>query len=124
MVGQHYRLNGHEFEQALGDGKEQKTLACFSPWGHKESNTTERLNNSNRMSDVNKIIGLIGSTSFIIPALKAIPNALNIAPKIPKYLFMSPVNKVRLSIFDFETEFVSFLYNPLNMKLFLFIPMA
>ena len=124
MVGQHYRLNGHEFEQALGDGKEQKTLACFSPWGHKESNTTERLNNSNRMSDVNKIIGLIGSTSFIIPALKTIPNALNIAPKIPKYLFMSPVNKVRLSIFDFETEFVSFLYNPLNMKLFLFIPMA
>ena len=124
MVGQHYRLNGHEFEQALGDGKEQKTLACFSPWGHKESNTTERLNNSNRMSDVNKIIGLFGSTSFIIPALKTIPNALNIAPKIPKYLFMSPVNKVRLSIFDFETEFVSFLYNPLNMKLFLFIPMA
>ena len=124
MVGQHYRLNGHEFEQALGDGKEQETLACFSPWGHKESNTTERLNNSNRMSDVNKIIGLIGSTSFIIPALKTIPNALNIAPKIPKYLFMSPVNKVSLSIFDFETEFVSFLYNPLNMKLFLFIPMA
>ena len=124
MVGRHYRLNGHEFEQALGDGEEQGTLACCSPWGHKESNTTERLNNSNRMSDVNKIIGLIGSTSFIIPALKTIPNALNIVPKIPKYLFMSPINKVSLSIFDFETEFVSFLYNPLNMKLFLFIPMA
>ena len=124
MVGRHYRLNGHEFEQALGDGEEQGTLACCSPWGHKESNRTERLNNSNRMSDVNKIIGLIGSTSFIIPALKTIPNALNIVPKIPKYLFMSPINKVSLSIFDFETEFVSFLYNPLNMKLFLFIPMA
>ena len=108
----------------MGDSEGQGSLACFSPWGHKESNTTERLNNSNRMSDVNKIIGLIGSTSFIIPALKTIPNALNIAPKIPKYLFMSPVNKVRLSIFDFETEFVSFLYTPLNMKLFLFIPMA
>ena len=67
---------------------------------------------SNRMSDVNKTIGLIGSTSFIIPALKTIPNALNIVPKIPKYLFMSPINKVSLSIFDFETEFVSFLYNP------------
>ena len=112
MVGRHYRLNGHEFEQALGDGEEQGTLACCSPWGHKESNRTERLNNSNRMSDVNKIIGLIGSTSFIIPALKTIPNALNIVPKIPKYLFMSPINKVSLSIFDFETEFVSFLYNP------------
>ena len=124
MVGWHHLLGGHEFEQALGDGEEQGTLACCSPWGHKESNTTERLNNSNRMSDVNKIIGLMGSTSFIIPALKTIPNTLNIAPKIPKYLFMSPVNKVSLSIFDFETEFVSFLYNPLNMKLFLFIPMA
>ena len=124
MVGWHHQLDGHEFEQALGDGEEQGTLACCSPWGHKESNRTERLNNSNRMSDVNKIIGLIGSTSFIIPALKTIPNALNIVPKIPKYLFMSPINKVSLSIFDFETEFVSFLYNPLNMKLFLFIPMA
>ena len=124
MVGWHHRLNGHEFEQTLGDGEGQGTLACCSPWGHKESNMTEQLNNSNRMSDVNKIIGLIVSTSFIIPALKTIPDALNIAPKILKYLFMSLVNKVSLSIFNSETEFVSFLNNLLNMKLFLFIPMA
>ena len=58
------------------------------------------------MSDVNKIIGLIVSTSFITPALKTIPDALNIEPKILKYLFMSPVNKVSLSIFNSETEFV------------------
>ena len=37
-------LDGHEFEQALGVGDGQESLACCSPWGHKESDTTERLN--------------------------------------------------------------------------------
>ena len=45
----HHWLNGHEFEQALGDGEGQGegqgSLACCNPWGHKESDTTERLNN-------------------------------------------------------------------------------
>ena len=36
MVGWHHRLNEHEFEQTLGDGKGQGSLACCSPWGHKE----------------------------------------------------------------------------------------
>ena len=45
IVGRHHRLNGHEFEQALGDGEGQGGLACCSPWGHKESDTTEQLNN-------------------------------------------------------------------------------
>ena len=43
MVEWHHRLNGHEFEQALGDGEGQGSLACGSPWGRKESDTTERL---------------------------------------------------------------------------------
>ena len=43
MVGWHHRLNGHEFEQALGDGDGQRGLACCSPWGCKESDMTERL---------------------------------------------------------------------------------
>ena len=47
MVGWHHRLNRHAFEQALGDGEGQGSLECCSPWGHKESDTTERLNNSN-----------------------------------------------------------------------------
>ena len=46
MVGWHHRLNGHEFEQALGVGDGQRSLVCCSPWGHKESDTTERLNNN------------------------------------------------------------------------------
>ena len=47
MVGWHHCLNGHEFEQTLGDGEGQGSLACCSPWGHKEVDTTERLNNNN-----------------------------------------------------------------------------
>ena len=48
MVGWHHRLDGHEFEQTPGDGEGQGNLACCSPWGRKESDTTERLNNSNK----------------------------------------------------------------------------
>ena len=43
IVGWHHRLNGHEFEQAPGIGDGQGSLACYSPWGHKESDTTEQL---------------------------------------------------------------------------------
>jgi len=44
MVGWHHRLNGHEFEQAVGVGDGQRGMVCCSPWGHKESDMTERLN--------------------------------------------------------------------------------
>ena len=44
MVGQHHRLDAHMFEQAPGVGDGQGSLACCSPWGHKELDTTERLN--------------------------------------------------------------------------------
>ena len=47
MVAWHHWLNGHEFEQAPGDGKGQGNLVCCSLWGHKESDTTEQLNNNN-----------------------------------------------------------------------------
>ena len=39
-VGWHHRFNGHEFEQTPGNNEGQGRLACCSPWGHKESNTT------------------------------------------------------------------------------------
>ena len=41
MVGWHHRLNGREFEQTPGDGERPESLACYSPWGHKEPGTTE-----------------------------------------------------------------------------------
>ena len=44
MVAWCHRLDGHEFEQALGVGDEQGSLACCGPWGHIESDTTEQLN--------------------------------------------------------------------------------
>ena len=46
MVGWHHQLNGHEFEQALGNGEGQGRLACCSPWDNKELDMTEKLNNS------------------------------------------------------------------------------
>ena len=51
MVRWRHRLNGHEFEQTPGDGEGQGSLAwCCSPWGRRESDTTEQLNNSNNNS--------------------------------------------------------------------------
>ena len=44
MVGWHHRLDGHEFEQALGVSDGQGDLACCNAWGCKESDTTKRLN--------------------------------------------------------------------------------
>ena len=40
MVREHDQLNGHEFEKTPGDRGGQRGLACYSPWGRKESNTT------------------------------------------------------------------------------------
>ena len=49
MSGWHHRLNGHEFEQALGDGEGQRSLACCSSWSCKESDMTEQLRYSKYM---------------------------------------------------------------------------
>ena len=44
MAGWHHQLDRHEFEQTLGVGDGQGGLACCDSWGHKESDTNERLN--------------------------------------------------------------------------------
>ena len=46
MVGWHHQLNGHEFEQAPGDGEGQGSLVCCNPWFSKELDTTEWLRNN------------------------------------------------------------------------------
>ena len=46
MPGWHHQLDGHEFEQTLRDSEGQGGLMCCSPWGCKELDTTERLNNN------------------------------------------------------------------------------
>ena len=63
LVEWHHWLRGHEFEQALGDGEEQRSLACCSPWGHKESEMTEQLNNNNV-----KLASLVAQTGNNLPA--------------------------------------------------------
>ena len=49
MGGWHHRLDGHESEQAPKDGDGQGSLACCSPWGGKDLDTTEPLNNSDNI---------------------------------------------------------------------------
>ena len=46
MVTWNHQLGGHESEQTPGDSKGQGSLVCCSPWGHKELDTTEQLNNN------------------------------------------------------------------------------
>ena len=45
VVGWHHQLNGREFGQAPGDGEGQGSLVFCSPWGRKELNMSEQLNN-------------------------------------------------------------------------------
>ena len=56
MVGWHNLLNGHEFKQALGDHEGQGSLAWCSPWGHRESDMTEQLNNNNNQTQMLEVI--------------------------------------------------------------------
>ena len=46
MARWHHQINGHEFEQPLGDGEGKGSLGCCSPWGLKELDITEQLNNN------------------------------------------------------------------------------
>ena len=50
MVRWHHQLNGHEFEQVLGVGDGQGSLACCGPWDHNEWDTTEILNKNNNIN--------------------------------------------------------------------------
>ena len=51
MVGWHHQLQGPESEQTLGDSEGQGSLACCSPWGQRESDKTEQLNNINNKEE-------------------------------------------------------------------------
>ena len=46
MIRQHHQFNGHGLKQTLGDSEGPGSLECSSPWGHKESDTTQQLNNN------------------------------------------------------------------------------
>ena len=63
MVGWYHWLNRDKFEPTLGDGEQQGSLVCCSPWGHKESDKTERLNKNNYSQKKNISIKLTGVVS-------------------------------------------------------------
>ena len=56
MVRWHHRLNGHEFESTPGVGDGQGGLVCCSPWGPKESDTTEQLNLTEQQTKLVKVM--------------------------------------------------------------------
>ena len=66
MVGWYHQLNGDEFEQAPGDGEGQGSVVCKSPWGHKESDTTEQLNKKNKNYMIYTQQGVSFPLSFVI----------------------------------------------------------
>ena len=49
VVRLYHQLNGHEFEQTLGDGGGQRSLTGYSPWGHQESDMTLQLKSNSNM---------------------------------------------------------------------------
>ena len=56
LVGLHHQLNGHEFEQTLGDGEGQRSLVYCSPLGCGELDMTEQLNNNNLVVDTKETV--------------------------------------------------------------------
>ena len=56
MVGWHHQLNGHEFEQTPGDSEGQGSLTCWSPWGCKELDMAEQLNNKNNPLSIMSVL--------------------------------------------------------------------
>ena len=60
MVGWHHQLNGHEFEQAPGDDEGQGSLACCSPWGHKQLDMTEQLSTAQQQDPIMVFLNSFG----------------------------------------------------------------
>ena len=111
MVRWHHRLNGHEFEQTLGESEGQESLACCSPWGRKESDMTERLNNSIRPSVFPQPVKL----PLLVLLCRQVRSYLSTLEQCLTYfdetslllllmLFVSP-NKKKLS--DWHSSFIS-----------------
>ena len=75
MVGWHHRLNGHEFQQTLGDGRGQGSLACCTPWGCKESDTTEQLHLCSRK--INISMKIISAFIWVIKGVRTLVFYIN-----------------------------------------------
>ena len=69
MVGWYHRLNGHEPEQAQGGSEGQGSLACCSPWGLRELDMTERLNDNNNKCFARAVSSFMESLALIFARL-------------------------------------------------------
>ena len=115
MVGWHHRLDEHEFEQALGVGDGEGSLACCSPWGCKESDTTEQLSLSIR-TDWFDLLAVQGTVkSSVIPQSKALilcHSALFVVQLSHPY--MTSGKTIALTIWTFDSKVISLLLNMLS----------
>ena len=84
MVGWHHRLNGHEFEQTLGDGEGQGNPVCCNPWDHKVSNMTKRLKNNSKL-----LIAFLPRSKCLLILWLQSPSTLILEPKNIKSVTVS-----------------------------------
>ena len=102
MVGWHYWLDGHEFEQAPGAGDEQGSLGCCSPWGHKESDITKWLTWTEQFLRVQFSVKCIHT--FLQPISRIFPvlqnwNSVPNKPSSPSLSLQSLATNILLSVF-------------------------
>ena len=111
MVGWHHRLNGHEFEQILGDSGGQRSPVCCGPWGRKEADTNRQLNSSNSLTLSHKPCFFI--LFFVLYVLKTynpkrvVPNFTNSVEELQDFFFCLSVCK--RSLFSNILHLVTFL---------------
>ena len=94
MTGWHHQCNAHKFGQTLGDGEGQRGLECYGPWGCKESDTTEQLNNI--ITCIIKKQYMLILRNYLLPLLSArchlsyntVPHIIQNPPKQGNTLFL------------------------------------
>ena len=94
MAEWHHRLNGHGLEQTLGDGEGQGSLACCSPWGRKEPDTTEQLTTTTTVKSENPKLYLPNAARVL--SYKAPTERSNILKDQVFRRFIKPRNKIQL----------------------------
>ena len=93
MVGWHHRLSGHDFEQDPGESEGQESLVCCIPWGCKESDTTERLDNNS-----NGFLGRVGPKTLLKKA-RALSSGQPLPPTLDQTTSCCPSTSHPLALF-------------------------
>ena len=110
MVGWHHWLDGHEFEQTVGDSEGQGSLACCSPWGRKALDMTEQPNNFRSWA---KLFPLPGRASSLSLPLKTslIPKVTSqrLIPSVPFQSTGSKQNPFRHLQFVSQSDAITYL---------------